>query len=89
MSMPEGTDYADIHAVLAAVWRWGDLGRQAVRRFLGRWLDNLMLTGPDAELRGSLLEQLARQGWQLRSDDSMLVIADPVRASRSVLRSCA
>jgi uncharacterized protein (TIGR02391 family) len=79
MVMPENTDYADVHAVLAAVWRWGDLGRQAVRRFLGRWLDNLMLTGPDAELRGRLLEQLARQGWRLRPDDSMLVNAEPVR----------
>jgi hypothetical protein len=35
---------------------------RASRRFLGRWLDNRLLTGPDAELRHRLLEQLARQG---------------------------
>jgi uncharacterized protein (TIGR02391 family) len=79
MIMPEGADHTDVHLVLAAVWRWGDLGRQAVRRFLGRWLDNLMLTGPDAELRARLLEQLARQGWALRPEDSMLIIAEPAR----------
>jgi len=28
---------------------------------------------------GRLLEQLARQGWRLRPDDSMLVNAEPVR----------
>ena len=69
----------DVHAVLAAVWRWGSAGRRAVRRFLGRWLDNLLLTGPDVEIRGRLLEQLARQGWRLRPEDSMLVNAEPVR----------
>ena len=79
--MPLAQDISsdDVHAVLAAVWRWGSPGRRAVRRLLGRWLDNLLLTGPDAELRGRLLEQLARQGWRLRPEDSMLVNAEPVR----------
>lgn len=79
MTLAEGVGSDDVHAVLAAVWRWGSPGRRAVRRFLGRWLDNLMLTGPDVELRGRLLEQLARQGWRLRPEDSMLVNAEPVR----------
>jgi uncharacterized protein (TIGR02391 family) len=79
MALAEDMDGGDVHAVLAVVWRWGSPGRQAVRRFLGRWLDNQLLTGPDVELRGRLLEQLARQGWAIRPDDSMLVNAEPVR----------
>lgn len=79
MALPDGVSRADVHAVLATVWRWGTPGRQAVRRFLGQWLDNQLLTGPDVELRGRLLEQLARQGWRLRPEDSMLVNAEPVR----------
>jgi len=79
MVLPEEVSADDVHAVLAAVWRWGSIGRRAVRRFLGRWLDNMLLTGPDVELRHQLLEQLLRQGWGLRSGDSMLVNVEPVR----------
>lgn len=79
MTMPDGIAPDDVHAVLAAVWRWGSPGRKIIRRFLGRWLDNLLLTGPDVELRGRIVEQLARQGWTLRSQDSMLVNAEPIR----------
>jgi uncharacterized protein (TIGR02391 family) len=79
MTLAQDMSSDDVHAVLAAVWRWGSPGRRAVRRFLGRWLDNLLLTGPDVALRGRLLEQLARQGWRLRPEDSMLVNAEPVR----------
>jgi uncharacterized protein (TIGR02391 family) len=50
-----------------------------VRRFIGRWLDDRLLTAPDVELRATLIEQLARRGWRVRADDSCLVIADPVR----------
>jgi uncharacterized protein (TIGR02391 family) len=50
-----------------------------VRRFIGRWLDDRLLTGPDAELRARLIEQLARQGWRVREADSALVISEPVR----------
>ena len=49
------------------------------RRFLGRWLDDCLLSGPDAELRAALIEQLARQGWRVRESDSVLVICDPAR----------
>jgi hypothetical protein len=49
------------------------------RRFLGRWLDNQLLTGPDVELRSRPIEQLARQGWRVRQGDSMLLNAEPVR----------
>ena len=76
MTLPEGND---LHAILAAVWRWGSSGRRALRRFLGRWVDNQLLTGPDAELRARLIDQLARQGWRVRPDDSTLVTAEPVR----------
>lgn len=79
LSLPEGTRDGDAHAVLAAVWRAGSMGRRAVRRFLGRWLDGQLITGPDGELQARLREQLARQGWQVRPDDPVLLAAEPVR----------
>jgi len=79
MSLPEGTDPGDALEVLAALWRWGSEGRRMLRGFLGRWLDDRLLSGPDAELRARLIEQLARQGWRIRETDSMLVNCDPVR----------
>jgi uncharacterized protein (TIGR02391 family) len=69
----------DAHTILAAVWRAGSLGRRLVRQFLGRWLDGQLITCPDGELRAALVEQLARQGWQIRPSDSVLVAAEPVR----------
>lgn len=75
--LPDGAAEGDAHAVLAALWRWGSEGRRAVRRFIGRWLDDRLLSGPDAELRARLIEQLARQGWRVRESDSVLVISDP------------
>jgi uncharacterized protein (TIGR02391 family) len=68
-----------VHLVLALTWRHGSEGRRLIRRFLGRWLDEQLLIGPDAEERAALLGQLARQGWQLRESDSVVVAADPVR----------
>lgn len=50
-----------------------------MRQFLGRWLDGQLITGPDGELRAALIEQLARQGWQIRPSDSVLIAAEPVR----------
>jgi uncharacterized protein (TIGR02391 family) len=79
LELSENTGPGDIHGALAATWRTGSLGRRPVRAFLGRWLDEQLITGPDAELRATLIEQLARQGWQIRPDDSMLVAAEPVR----------
>ena len=79
LALPDGISHGDAHAVLATVWRAGSLGRRLVRRFLGHWLDGQLITGPDGELRAALVEQLARQGWQIRPDDSVLVAAEPVR----------
>ena len=87
--LPDEIAEGDAHAVLAALWRWGSEGRRSVRRFIGRWLDDRLLSGPDAELRARLIEQLARQGWQVRESDSVLVIGDPVRGIPSARRSCA
>lgn len=69
----------DAHAILAALWRWGSEGRRTVRRFIGRWLDDRLLSGPDAELRAWLIEQLAREGWRVRESDAALVVCEPVR----------
>ncbi|HEY2265841.1 MAG TPA: TIGR02391 family protein [Streptosporangiaceae bacterium] len=79
MPVPVGTGPCDAHALLAALWRWGSEGRRMSRRFLGRWLDDCLLSGPDAELRAALIEQLARQGWRVRESDSVLVISEPTR----------
>jgi uncharacterized protein (TIGR02391 family) len=79
LPLPDGIEPGDAHAVLAALWRWGSEGRRTVRRFIGRWLDDGLLSGPDAELRARLIEQLARQGWRVRESDSVLVTSDPVR----------
>jgi hypothetical protein len=46
---------------------------------IGRWLADQLLSGPDAELRAWLIEQLAREGWRVRETDLALVIAEPVR----------
>jgi uncharacterized protein (TIGR02391 family) len=77
--LPNGTTEGDAHPVLAAVWRGGSMGRRLLRVFLGHWLDGKLITGPDGDLRAALVEQLARQGWQIRPDDSVLVAAEPVR----------
>jgi uncharacterized protein (TIGR02391 family) len=79
LQLPAGTLPSDARAILAAAWRAGSIGRRLVRSFLGRWLDGQLITGPDSELRASLVEQLARQGWQIRPDDSVLVAAEPAR----------
>jgi uncharacterized protein (TIGR02391 family) len=77
LQLPDGTAESDAHLVLAAVWRAGSMGRRLVRRFLGRWLDGRLITGPDGDLRAALVDQLARQGWQIRPDDSVLIAAEP------------
>lgn len=79
MPLPDEARPGDPHAILAALWRWGSEGRRMTRRFLGRWIGDCLLSGPDAELRARLIEQLARQGWRVRNADSVLVIAEPVR----------
>ena len=81
LRLPEEAAPDDVHAVLAQTWRAASMGRQLVRRFLGRWLDERLNTGPDAEQRASLIGQLIRQGWQIRDSDSILVAANPVRGT--------
>jgi uncharacterized protein (TIGR02391 family) len=76
LQLPDGIAGSDAHLVLAAVWRAGSMGRRLVRRFLGRWLDGRLITGPDGDLRAALVDQLARQGWQIRPDDSVLIAAE-------------
>ena len=78
LTLREGTEDGDAHAVLATLWL-GIRGRRAMRWFIGRWLDDRLLSGPDPELSAQLIEQLARQGWRVRESDSVLVISEPVR----------
>lgn len=79
LPLPTGTCEGDAYVILTTLWRWGSQGRRLARLFLGRWLDDQLMTGPDAELRAELIELLARQGWRVRESDSVLVIAEPVR----------
>ena len=79
LGLPEETAEGDVHVALAATWRAGSDGRRLVRNFAGRWVDDQLITGPNAELRATLIEQLARQGWKVRLADSVLVAAEPVR----------
>jgi uncharacterized protein (TIGR02391 family) len=77
----------DVNAVLVALDQWGSEGRRTLRGFLGRWLDDQLISGPSDELRAALIEQLARQGWYLAGD--RLMIGDPAaghRVSSPVLR---
>ncbi len=71
---------SDVVGVLVALDQWGAEGRRTLRSFLGRWLDDQLLSGPSSELRTALIEQLARQGWYL--DDGRLVIGDPAAGKR-------
>jgi uncharacterized protein (TIGR02391 family) len=81
LQLPAEVASDNVHAVLAVTWRTASLGRQLVRRFLGRWLDERLITGPDAEQRASLIAQLMRQGWHIRESDSVLIAAEPVRST--------
>jgi uncharacterized protein (TIGR02391 family) len=58
----------------------GSEGRRALRSFLGRWLDDRLPTGPGDELRASLIEQMARQGWHVV--DGMLVVGEAAVGTR-------
>jgi hypothetical protein len=86
LPLPDGAP-DDVSAVLAALDQWGSEGRRILRTFLGRWLDNRLLTGPDDELRVKVLDQLARGGWFL--GEERLVVGEPAlgtRVSAPVLR---
>jgi hypothetical protein len=81
LAIPQGTIAEDDpHAILAAVWRAGSEGRRIVWRFMGHWIDDQLLSGPDAE-RG------------LRSSSSSLVraggSANLIRCSSRLSRSAA
>jgi uncharacterized protein (TIGR02391 family) len=79
LELPEGTEAGDVYTILTTLWAWGAEGRRLNRRFIGRWLDDRLDIGPDPELRARLIEQLARQGWRVRMDDSILVAEEPLR----------
>jgi uncharacterized protein (TIGR02391 family) len=84
LALPGSPEECDVYAVLTNVWRLGSEGRRTIRRFIGRWLDDLLLIGPDVEVRALLIDQLARQGWSVRETDSMLVTCEPVRGVPAV-----
>lgn len=64
-----------VYGVLNALDIWGSEGRRILREFVGQWLDDQLLSGPDNDLRMTLLDKFARQGWRVR--DGRLVIGDP------------
>lgn len=79
LPLPVDMADGDAYTILATLWRWGSEGRRLTRRFIGRWLADRLPTGPDAELRASLVDQLARQGWRVREADAVLVTDDSAR----------
>lgn len=86
LPLPEGTP--DVRADRrGAVWgvlieldQWGSEGRRILRSFIGSWLDDRFISGPTDELRGDLVEKLARRGWYVV--DGNLVIGDPAKSRR-------
>jgi uncharacterized protein (TIGR02391 family) len=78
--VPAGASEDDVTAVLVTLDRWGSEGRRTLRCFVGRWLDDRLHTGPSNELRVTLIEQLARQGWYL--NDDRLVVGEPATGQR-------
>jgi uncharacterized protein (TIGR02391 family) len=74
-------DVGWIHEVLNALDEWGSEGRRNVRRFVGQWLDDRLIFGPDESLRSELVEKFARQGWYVV--DGNLVNGDPSRGTRA------
>jgi hypothetical protein len=50
--------------------------RRVLRQFLGRWLDQQLDSGPNADQERELREDLARQGWFTR--DGILVRGEPL-----------
>lgn len=66
--------------VLVGLDLWGSEGRRILRRFVGSWLDDRFVSGPTDELRGELVDKLARRGWYVV--DGNLVVGDPAKAKR-------
>ena len=80
LPLPDVAQGGDVNAVLAALDQWGSEGRRILRTFLGRWLDNRLHTGPDDELRVTIIDQLARQGWFVTEE--RLVVGEPAAGTR-------
>jgi len=78
LPLADGEARHDAYRILTSLWRWGSEGRRLTRRFIGGWLNDQLLSGPDAELRASLIEQLARQGWRISEANSALAIDEPI-----------
>jgi uncharacterized protein (TIGR02391 family) len=80
--LPQSPDEAG-HAieVLRALNDWGSEGRRILRSFLSRLLDDQLILSLDDDLRTSLVEQLARQGWYVK--DGNLVSGEPARGKRT------
>jgi uncharacterized protein (TIGR02391 family) len=74
LPVPDGLG-GDPGEVLGWLAGQGSEGRRALRSFLGRWLDNRLMSGPGDELRRTLIDQLARRGWFLRN--GTLVVGEP------------
>jgi uncharacterized protein (TIGR02391 family) len=77
------TNRADfVYAMLVGLEMWGSEGRRILRSFVGAWLDDRMISGPADDLRRTLVEQLARQGWYVDTEGN-LVIGEPTRGKRT------
>jgi hypothetical protein len=90
LPFPEGTPDVDddpgsfVYGVLVGLDEWGSEGRSILRGFVGSWLGDRLSSGPSDELRTSLVEKFARQGWYVQ--DGSLVIGELAQASGSAVR---
>jgi uncharacterized protein (TIGR02391 family) len=70
-----------VFGVLIGLDMWDSGGRRILRGFIGAWLDDRMISGPNNDLRSVLVEQLARWGWYVI--DGNLLIGEPARGTRT------
>jgi uncharacterized protein (TIGR02391 family) len=77
MIPPLGDDGRGLAAVFSRFNGAESNERRVIRCFLGRWLDQELDSGPNADQERELREDLARQGWFTR--EGRLVRSEPIR----------
>jgi uncharacterized protein (TIGR02391 family) len=74
---PLGDDGSGLPSVFSRFNGGESNDRRVIRHFLGRWLDQELDSGPNADQERELREDLARQGWFTR--EGRLVRGEPIR----------
>jgi uncharacterized protein (TIGR02391 family) len=77
MIPPLGVDGAGLADLFSLFNGGGSASRRILRQFLGRWLDQELDSGPNADQERELREDLARQGWF--THEGRLIRREPIR----------